>query len=120
MAVVELGVVELEHCVELLDRRVIAAQLADQPALVVRHEPRILPGVPLGIVAAVIDRGGVEGGAEAAVALARAQKAGLGVEAVAPVERALLEPRSEENTSELQSQMRISSTVFCLKKKIKH
>src|SRR3546814_7774507 len=114
MAVVELGVVELEHCVELLDRRVIAAQLADQPALVVRHEPRILPGVPLGIVAAVIDRGGVEGGAEAAVALARAQKAGLGVEAVAPVERAL---RSEEHTSELQSLMRISYAVFGLKKK---
>src|SRR3546814_12256040 len=46
MAVVELGVVELEHCVELLDRRVIAAQLADQPDLVVRPEPRILPGFP--------------------------------------------------------------------------
>src|SRR3546814_6418413 len=104
MAVVELGVVELEHCVELLDRRVIAAQLADQPALVVRHEPRILPGVPLGIVAAVIDSGGVEGGAEAAVALARAQKAGLGVEAV----------RSEEHTSERTTQMRPLYSVFCL------
>src|SRR3546814_1524205 len=29
-------------------------------------------------------------------------------------------PRSEEHTSELQSLMRISYAVFCLKKKIKH
>src|SRR3546814_9486235 len=32
----------------------------------------------------------------------------------------LLEPRSEEHTSELQSLMRISYAVFCLKKKKKH
>src|SRR3546814_7121986 len=32
----------------------------------------------------------------------------------------LLEPRSEEHTSELQSLMRISYAVFCLKKKTKH
>src|SRR3546814_4440636 len=32
----------------------------------------------------------------------------------------LLFPRSEEHTSELQSLMRISYAVFCLKKKIKH
>src|SRR3546814_10970025 len=31
--------------------------------------------------------------------------------------RAILEPRSEEHTSELQSLMRISYAVFCLKKK---
>src|SRR3546814_8945637 len=31
-----------------------------------------------------------------------------------------LEPRSEEHTSELQSLMRISYAVFCLKKKKKH
>src|SRR3546814_9206343 len=34
--------------------------------------------------------------------------------------RGLLEPRSEEHTSELQSLMRISYAVFCLKKKKKH
>src|SRR3546814_4774675 len=33
---------------------------------------------------------------------------------------ALLVVRSEEHTSELQSLMRISYAVFCLKKKIKH
>src|SRR3546814_10569284 len=32
----------------------------------------------------------------------------------------ILEPRSEEHTSELQSLMRISYAVFCLKKKTKH
>src|SRR3546814_10562091 len=31
-----------------------------------------------------------------------------------------VDPRSEEHTSELQSLMRISYAVFCLKKKIKH
>src|SRR3546814_19146735 len=34
--------------------------------------------------------------------------------------RAALEGRSEEHTSELQSLMRISYAVFCLKKKKKH
>src|SRR3546814_9798241 len=33
------------------------------------------------------------------------------------VKRRLAEPRSEEHTSELQSLMRISYAVFCLKKK---
>src|SRR3546814_5437149 len=35
-------------------------------------------------------------------------------------ERRETTPRSEEHTSELQSLMRISYAVFCLKKKIKH
>src|SRR3546814_8002098 len=48
-------------------------------------------------------------------ALAEARKAGY-TKAV-KAEGALLEPRSEEHTSELQSLMRISSAVFCLKKK---
>src|SRR3546814_10189883 len=34
--------------------------------------------------------------------------------------QALAEPRSEEHTSELQSLMRISYAVFCLKQKIHH
>src|SRR3546814_3444484 len=34
--------------------------------------------------------------------------------------RAILDDRSEEHTSELQSLMRISYAVFCLQKKIKH
>src|SRR3546814_1045140 len=32
----------------------------------------------------------------------------------------IVEPRSEEHTSELQSLMRISYAVFCLKKKLRH
>src|SRR3546814_2102634 len=35
-------------------------------------------------------------------------------------QQSYLDPRSEEHTSELQSLMRISYAVFCLKKKIKH
>src|SRR3546814_2910778 len=34
--------------------------------------------------------------------------------------REIAEPRSEEHTSELQSLMRISYAVFCLKKKTQH
>src|SRR3546814_10041128 len=37
-----------------------------------------------------------------------------------PRHQPVAEPRSEEHTSELQSLMRISYAVFCLKKKIQH
>src|SRR3546814_6771663 len=37
-----------------------------------------------------------------------------------PAQRQLLDDRSEEHTSELQSLMRISYAVFCLKKKTQH
>src|SRR3546814_3645905 len=37
-----------------------------------------------------------------------------------PFEPSVLDPRSEEHTSELQSLMRISYAVFCLKKKKQH
>src|SRR3546814_1399757 len=37
--------------------------------------------------------------------------------AIQSIEVALIQPRSEEHTSELQSLMRISYAVFCLKKK---
>src|SRR3546814_3442087 len=43
--------------------------------------------------------------------------AALGEAAVAPSERRHCAVRSEEHTSELQSLMRISYAVFCLKKK---
>src|SRR3546814_7697922 len=42
------------------------------------------------------------------------------VDSGGPVARAVLPSRSEEHTSELQSLMRISYAVFCLKKKKKH
>src|SRR3546814_9310092 len=94
MAVIELRVVVIEHRVELGDRFGVAAEDAKERGLILRHEPRILPGIAFGIVRAIVDRGRVERGAETAVGL-----------------------RSEEHTSELQSLMRISYAVFCLKKK---
>src|SRR3546814_5565439 len=46
------------------------------------------------------------------------QQAAEGIAAVARLDQAAVEPqRSEEHTSELQSLMRISYAVFCLKKK---
>src|SRR3546814_2331855 len=41
-------------------------------------------------------------------------------EIVDPAQQTLLDARSEEHTSELQSLMRISYAVFCLNKKKKH
>src|SRR3546814_8656840 len=49
---------------------------------------------------------------------ARLRQASVGAEArLAELVRDLHAPRSEEHTSELQSLMRISYAVFCLKKK---
>src|SRR3546814_7569235 len=48
----------------------------------------------------------------------RAAEVGTGIIAGGPM-RAVFEARSEEHTSELQSLMRISYAVFCLKKKKK-
>src|SRR3546814_2967867 len=55
-------------------------------------------------------------------AIGREKGAVRGVLVATPDGRALYEGRSEEHTSELQSLMRISYAVFCLKKKtaVKH
>src|SRR3546814_3465151 len=45
------------------------------------------------------------------------RKHGLAAEKADAIEQAAAEVRSEEHTSELQSLMRISYAVFCLKKK---
>src|SRR3546814_2414893 len=45
------------------------------------------------------------------------EEAARQIEHVGPPSRACFTPRSEEHTSELQSLMRISYAVFCLKKK---
>src|SRR3546814_8831049 len=79
------------HRVELGDRFGVAAEDAEERGLILRHEPRILPGIAFGIVRAIVDRGRVERGAETAVGLARAQPAGLGIEAVPPISRAFIE-----------------------------
>src|SRR3546814_3488683 len=74
---------------------------------------KLAMGAMLGVVAALLDAGRIQ-----------AQPAGLIVR-VSDWQRSALpsarcgvsSPRSEEHTSELQSLMRISYAVFCLKKK---
>src|SRR3546814_11055235 len=60
--------------------------------------------------------------ADVADAIVEFEQSGLGVEEgkIVRVVPALRAPRSEEHTSELQSLMRISYAVFCLKKKKKY
>src|SRR3546814_6533314 len=80
---------------------------AEVPADPQRADGRIGDDDPARVVAIELGRGvGQRGVAE-------------GQEAVAPAQR-LPGFRSEEHTSELQSLMRISYAVFCLKKKKKH
>src|SRR3546814_8155673 len=70
---------------------------------------------------AVLRAGGQEGGAGGGQHLRQAQ--GRAARGSLAARRSLLPPllrRSEEHTSELQSLMRISYAVFCLKKKKKY
>src|SRR3546814_3868028 len=58
------------------------------------------------------------GGQEGDASLIRALAADLGLASgFDPLDCTMAAPRSEEHTSELQSLMRISYAVFCLKKK---
>src|SRR3546814_5570434 len=56
-------------------------------------------------------------GVAAHTAVARLQPAAIAHDRAAPGARRGVQPRSEEHTSELQSLMRLSYAVFCLKKK---
>src|SRR3546814_10285802 len=93
----------VEQRVELFLKRRIAAEMVDQPIDVMLVEEGRLPAVRFGIVAPLarimpdLDRIIIL--PPAAVLEARARE------------------RSEEHTSELQSLMRTSYAVFCLKKK---
>src|SRR3546814_4528270 len=82
-----------EKLVELGVERVAAAEEADQPLHVVRHEPQRRPARRLLHHEIIIGLLRIEGRDPFAVG-----------------------GRSEEHTSELQSLMRISYAVFCLKK----
>src|SRR3546814_8883225 len=92
------------------------------------REVRIVPDVEAEIVAAlnairarydyVFTTGGIGPTHDDITVDAVAKALGVGV-IVHPDARAILE-RSEEHTSELQSLMRISYAVFCLKKKHNH
>src|SRR3546814_10489804 len=71
----------------------------------------IIEAAEIGIVALLVDVADAAGEAKAILAgISALRNAALD---------AAGEPRSEEHTSELQSLMRISYAVFCLKKKIK-
>src|SRR3546814_10847353 len=67
--------------------------------------------------ATAVSRGRAGGAAPARPQAGHRHKGADG--APAGAEPALVRPRSEEHTSELQSLMRISYAVFCLKKKTK-
>src|SRR3546814_9781494 len=71
-------------------------------------------GVTSSWLLAVLSAHVKEGWLDAAPAVAPAEFMTFAAEPVAP-----LQTRSEEHTSELQSLMRISYAVFCLKKKTK-
>src|SRR3546814_8440178 len=64
------------------------------------------------------DQGGKGGHAAQATANIGAQDSSVETSIIASTSQATLDDRSEEHTSELQSLMRISYAVFCLKKKI--
>src|SRR3546814_5524723 len=80
---------------------------------------RAVPG-PRSPEVLTVELDGWEGPLDLLLALARTQKVDLReLSILALVEQylAFIENRSEEHTSELQSLMRISYAVFCLKKK---
>src|SRR3546814_3969334 len=94
----------------------------DRPARLLHRCDAMLPLVP-GFTSEVIDAARRErrtGPLELPVHTAAQPQAGRGTERDADdvlEHRAVLVPSSEEPTSELQSLMRISYAVFCLKKK---
>src|SRR3546814_10595118 len=82
-------------------------------------EPQLARGGAIeqpGFEHAVSDDHGRRDGQSLPIIGTRAQAAGA-VRIVGDVDAAREHPRSEEHTSELQSLMRMSYTVFCLKKK---
>src|SRR3546814_6500220 len=83
-------------------RRVASGEDSDPGA--VAHDVDALGGHPLVVVAEAPERAGQRG-------------VGRDVHQVGPVAQRSQLSRSEEHTSELQSLMRISSAVFCLKNK---
>src|SRR3546814_1818598 len=76
-----------------------------------RRQPRDLPVAPAALLALEVPEGEVDG-------IARGPRRQQRLQAVAV--ESFGEGRSEEHTSELQSLMRISYAVFCLKKKTRN
>src|SRR3546814_2065492 len=98
--------------------------LAGRAAVEWRHRAAVPPRHPQAVLRPVPDLRRTEGGYAAGAGLRhRRQPLGSPAGVAAELRRGLrgnveaLVPRSEEHTSELQSLMRISYAVFCLKKK---
>src|SRR3546814_8067783 len=95
-----------------LEHRHARAAMADLAARLDARRNLDLVGVAIGI--GNLDHPAERGGREAD-RRARVERGALAIEQRMP--RDMDEDRSEEHTSELQSLMRISYAVFCLKKK---
>src|SRR3546814_2375928 len=92
----------------------VAMQMGDQDRVDrIRIDAELLHGDQRGGAAVDEEAGGRARHHEAGIEAAAA------AESVAAAEKLKLHARSEEHTSELQSLMRISYAVFCLKKKKK-
>ncbi|MNV41187.1 hypothetical protein D3C71_1328150 [compost metagenome] len=85
---VDLG---LEHLVQAGQQCVAAPVRGGQAGHIMRHIPRVLPGVAFGVIRAVTARARIERRAEAAITLARPHETGVLVVRVAPIGGALLE-----------------------------
>jgi len=73
-----------EERIELSEHLLAAAETPDEPLDVVRHEPRVLPGVSLAVVVGAVRRGeGVERRAPASLRVAAPHEARRRIEAVA-------------------------------------
>src|SRR3546814_10378178 len=95
------------------------AQGGDQPAFADQHAQVEPCGGPLG--RAVVQGDGITQCRETPATERKAEAGARRVRPMRLVVAAVMEPaRSEEHTSELQSLMRISYAVFCLKKKKKN
>src|SRR3546814_2971162 len=98
--------------IEEIDRRMVGGEpVAD---LRVRHAPLSAIEVPRDLTPSMIDEYPI---LFVAAALAEGRTVARGAEELRVKESDRIAVRSEEHTSELQSLMRISYAVFCLKKK---
>src|SRR3546814_3676420 len=85
--------------------------IADMPAVVDKQKPHCrFPGIARAALEISYDNGGIDADRTEAKLLRQLDRF---------LERCGIDSRSEEHTSELQSIMRISYAVFCLKKKKK-
>src|SRR3546814_5428472 len=100
-----LRITQLEQGIQAM----VSTPEAGQPALTENHEPKQANWVAAGAL--------IGAGLASACCVVPLLLVMLGISGAWIANLTALEPRSEEHTSELQSLMRISYAVFCLKKK---